>query len=128
MKPTAIQNEIFSRIKKNTDENTNLYDLNRHRMTYERAAEYFRAMKLLKEYTKIESTQGGLPIGILQDASDIGLVLPDDGKFGSFIDLNADRLQLFDEEPICQTLFIRIAEDGDIINYTICFHSDDIPF
>jgi hypothetical protein len=56
---------------------------NRHRMTYERAGYIFRAMKLV-------------PFGILWDASDMGLVLPDDGKFDSFCDLNADRLQLFD--------------------------------
>jgi hypothetical protein len=71
-------------------------DIGKHRMTYEHAGEYFRAMKLLKDYAKIESEQGELPIGILWDCNNWELVLPDDGKFASFLDLNADRLQLFD--------------------------------
>jgi hypothetical protein len=97
MKPALTQNKIFSRIKKNTDEITNLCDLNRHRMTYERAGHIFRAMKLEElGRSTILDYPSSVPFGILWDASDIGLVLPDDGKFASFLDLNADRLQLFD--------------------------------
>lgn len=58
----------------------------KHRMAYKRAGEYFRAMKL-KELALF---------GMLQDADSWGLMLPDDGTFASFCDLNADRLQLFD--------------------------------
>jgi hypothetical protein len=90
MKPTPTQNKIFSRIKKNTDEITNLYDLHRHRMTYEWAGEYFRAMKLDL------SILADLHFGMLFDICKMKLILPDIDTFSEFLRVNADRLQLFD--------------------------------
>jgi hypothetical protein len=93
MIPTLTQNKIFSRIKKNTDEITNLCDLNRHRMTYERAGLYFRLMKYLSKHADAIT-----PIETMISIENMGLHLPDSDNqtYAEFLDYNADRLQLFD--------------------------------
>jgi hypothetical protein len=93
MKPTTTQNKIFSRIKKNTDEITNLYDMNRHRMTYELAGLYFRLMKYLSKHADAIT-----PIETMIIIENMGLHLPDSDNptFAEFLDYNADRLQLFE--------------------------------
>jgi hypothetical protein len=104
------------------------YECHKYRMTYERAGYIFRAMKLenIGQSTRLEFPST-IPFGILWDASDMGLVLPDNGKFESFVDLNEDRLQLFDDDPIAQALYLRFDQEyGELINYTVCFYSNDI--
>ena len=65
-------------------------DLNKHRMTIERAGEYFRAMMLDVSVFDCVS---------LAELDEIGLRLPptDNPTFAEFLDWNADRLQLFDD-------------------------------
>ena len=65
-------------------------DIYKHRMTYERAGEYFRAMMLDVSVFDCVS---------LADLDEIGLRLPptDNPTFVEFLDHNADRLQLFDD-------------------------------
>jgi hypothetical protein len=66
----------------------------KHRMTYERAGVLYRAMNYQADACAQVS---------VQDIEDMGLTLPDtvgEHPFAEFLDWNADRLQLFDDQPI----------------------------
>lgn len=72
-----------------------LHETRKHRMTYARAGDYFRAMMLNVQALSLVS---------LADIDAMGLRLPDklNPTFAEFVDENADRLQLFDELPTIQ--------------------------
>jgi hypothetical protein len=101
------------------------YEARKHRMTYERAGYIFRAMKLenIGQSTRLDYPSS-VPFGILWDASDMGLVFPDDGTFGSFLDLNADRLQLFDEEPCSKGVYFN-PSDPESTKTIVCIYESD---
>jgi len=88
-------------------------DIRKHRMTYERAGEYFRAMKLdISMLSRVS----------LADIDTMGLQLPDhqiDPTFAEFLDWNADRLQLFDTPAMMQ---IRYENP----TFIICMYEEDL--
>lgn len=95
-----------------------------YRMTYEKAGQYYRAMMLhVSAIAQIA----------LADIDRIGLRLPNkiNPTFAEFLDLNANRLQCYDDDPIYIDRFdcypaLPIDGNHDHIQY-ICFYKAGKP-
>lgn len=85
--------------------NSKIYsECRKHRMTYEQAGVYYRA---IKENVSAFSNTG---IAILY----YGLCMPDGSTFAEFLEANANRLQLYDtEKKLC-----RIITSGPVASTT----------
>jgi hypothetical protein len=92
-------------------------EINKFRMTYEKAGELYNA------YKKDVSVFSDLGLQIIC----IGLKKPM-GTFFEFIEDNSDRLQLFDQEPITTAIYFGNDEDGDLIICNACIYESDLPF